>query len=94
MKIARFIFNPFSENTYILCDDEQKEAAIVDPGMESEADVTRVADFLKENGLSLKMVLLTHQHVDHVLRSLGMKPMLCGAKNSECRQECSIWLVK
>ena len=67
MKIARFIFNPFSENTYVLCDDAQKEAAIVDPGMESEADVARVADFLKENGLSLKMVLLTHQHVDHVL---------------------------
>ena len=67
MKIARFIFNLFSENTFLLWDDIKKEAAIVDPGMDCEADVAKIDNFLQENGLSLKMILLTHQHVDHVL---------------------------
>ncbi|MBE6311201.1 MAG: MBL fold metallo-hydrolase [Bacteroidales bacterium] len=67
MKIARFIFNSFSENTYVLWDEETKEAAIVDPGMACEDDVAKIDDFLSDNGLTLKKVLLTHQHLDHVL---------------------------
>ncbi len=67
MKIARMIFNLFRENTFILWDEDGKEAAIVDPGMECEEDVDKVKRFLQENDLTLKMILLTHQHVDHVL---------------------------
>lgn len=67
MKIARFTFNVFSVNTYILWDGNLQEAAIVDPGMDCEEDVAKVDDFLAGNNLSLKMILLTHQHIDHVL---------------------------
>jgi glyoxylase-like metal-dependent hydrolase (beta-lactamase superfamily II) len=37
------------------------EATVIDPGAEAE----RIADFLKETGLKLKYILLTHGHVDH-----------------------------
>lgn len=67
MKVSRFVFNLFSENTFILWDENIKEAAIVDPGMDCEEEVAKVTDFLAENNLSLKMILLTHQHIDHVL---------------------------
>lgn len=67
MKIARMVFNLFSENTYILWEEGETQAAIVDPGMGSEDEFLKVKNFLSENGLSLEMVLLTHQHVDHVL---------------------------
>ena len=32
IKIEKFIFNPFSENTYIIWDDETYEATVIDPG--------------------------------------------------------------
>lgn len=67
MKITRFIFNLFSENTYILWDEDTKEAAIVDPGMVCEEDLAKIDGFLSDNDLTLKMALLTHQHVDHIL---------------------------
>ena len=67
MKIGRMIFNLFSENTVILWDDDLKEAAVVDPGMDCEEDVRKLKIFLAEKELTLTMVLLTHQHVDHVL---------------------------
>lgn len=66
MKLSRFVFNLFSENTFILWNEEKKEAAIVDPGMEDDIDRKKVMQFIEENELTVKMVLLTHQHVDHV----------------------------
>lgn len=32
MKINKFVFNPFMENTYLLFDETSGEAAVVDPG--------------------------------------------------------------
>ena len=67
MKITKMVFNLFSENTYILWDEDKKQAAIVDPGMGGDGDFLRIRKFLEENDLTLEMVLLTHQHIDHVL---------------------------
>ena len=46
---------------YVLCDDEAKEAALIDTGYDADA----VLSLLKERGLSLKTVCLTHGHADH-----------------------------
>ncbi|MBQ3448114.1 MAG: MBL fold metallo-hydrolase [Synergistaceae bacterium] len=49
-------------NGYLFWDDETHEAFFVDPG----GNTQDVADFMAANNLTLKMILLTHGHIDHV----------------------------
>ncbi len=67
MKISKFVVNPFGENTYILWDNEKKDVAVVDPGMCTPKECDAFDNFIRDNNLNLKMVLLTHQHVDHIM---------------------------
>lgn len=46
---------------YVLCDEEAKEAVLVDTGYDADA----VLSFLKGRGLELTAVCLTHGHSDH-----------------------------
>lgn len=64
--LKSFVFNPFSQNTYILYDDQQN-AAIIDPGNFSEAETKQLTDFIQNEELTVKKILLTHAHIDHVL---------------------------
>jgi len=64
--LKSFTFNPFQENTYIIYTD-QKNAFIIDPGNSTITENSQVCDFLLENKLQLKRLLLTHAHLDHVL---------------------------
>jgi len=66
LKIKVFIFNPLMENTYLLYDEAQ-EAVIIDCGASNEEEQKQVADFIKKKELSLKRLLNTHLHFDHVL---------------------------
>lgn len=59
--MVKSIINEFAENTYIII--EKDEAVIIDPGASLEA----IKTLLEENELTLKFVLLTHGHVDHII---------------------------
>ena len=59
--MVKAIINKFAENTYIIV--EKKEAIIIDPG----ASISEIKDYLTSNELTLKYVLLTHGHVDHII---------------------------
>lgn len=61
-----FRFNPFSENTYVLFND-QKNGVIIDPGNWNEKENEILENFIKEKEISIKNILLTHAHIDHVL---------------------------
>jgi glyoxylase-like metal-dependent hydrolase (beta-lactamase superfamily II) len=65
MRIKKFTFNPFEENTYVLY-DETKECVIIDPGMYTDADRNVFDTFITENEMNPVMLLNTHCHVDHV----------------------------
>ena len=65
MKIKRFEVGPFAENTYLLTDGE--EALVVDPGFSGDREFKTFRSELANSGCSLKAVLLTHAHIDHVL---------------------------
>lgn len=65
LEIKRFEFNPFGENTYIIWDSDTLEAAIIDPGMSSDAEDMVVDNFIAGKQLKLKATLLTHIHIDH-----------------------------
>jgi len=47
--------------SYVIADEDSREAAVVDPGFNSEA----IIRFLKDNGLTAKYVINTHHHGDH-----------------------------
>jgi hydroxyacylglutathione hydrolase len=66
MRIARFTFNPFSENTYLLY-DESMECVIIDPGMTDEDEDSILFGFIRDEKLRPVKVLNTHCHIDHIL---------------------------
>ena len=49
-------------NSYIICDEETKEAMVIDPGGEPEK-IAEVLDILEAN---LKYIFITHCHADHI----------------------------
>jgi len=64
MEIDVFELPPVATNAYLLSDPERGEAVLIDaPYGAWEA----VEPILKERGLTLKSVLLTHAHFDHIL---------------------------
>lgn len=66
LHIHIFRFNPFSENTYVLFND-QKNGVIIDPGNWNEKENEILENFIEEKEISIKNILLTHAHIDHVL---------------------------
>lgn len=56
------VVGPYQENTYIIGSDETQEAAIIDAGAEWQAIMNAVED----SGLTVKYLLTTHGHEDHI----------------------------
>ena len=67
VNVNQFTFNPFSENTFILWDDETNETAVIDPGMSTTDEQNTLADFLASSKLKVKFLINTHCHIDHIL---------------------------
>lgn len=66
MEIKSFEFNPFGERTYIIFDEESREAAVIDPGMMSQRECDDFDSYVQANNLRVKYLINTHIHVDHV----------------------------
>lgn len=66
LKVQKFIFNDFEQNTYLLYDEVSKEAIIVDPGNSNDQENDELERFIKENNLRLTKILNTHGHIDHI----------------------------
>jgi len=64
MIIKTFTFNPFQTNCYI-CHDGS-EAVIVDPSCYETWEIEQVLAYVAENDLTIRHLLLTHGHVDHI----------------------------
>lgn len=63
MKIEKF-FNPICEENMYIAINSNDECYIIDPG---DIYMTKVIDYIKDNNLILKAILLTHGHFDHIL---------------------------
>ena len=72
LKLESLVFNPFSENTYIIY-DETKECVIVDPGCANSAEENRLFGFIDSHQLKPLMIINTHGHVDHVVGNNAVK---------------------
>jgi glyoxylase-like metal-dependent hydrolase (beta-lactamase superfamily II) len=77
--IKSFEFNHFSVNTYLL-HDETGEAVLIDCGCFRKAEELELSKYITENKLTLKYLLCTHLHLDHVFgngfinKVYGLKP--------------------
>jgi glyoxylase-like metal-dependent hydrolase (beta-lactamase superfamily II) len=65
ISVHYFAFGPFQENTYILW-DETKECIVLDPGNSNASENKKLTDFITQNNLTLKRLILTHAHLDHI----------------------------
>ncbi|MDR3141055.1 MAG: MBL fold metallo-hydrolase [Tannerellaceae bacterium] len=77
--VKSFEFNYFSVNTYVL-HDETGEAVLIDCGCFREEEERGLNNYIIANKLTLKHLLCTHLHLDHVFgnefanRAYGLKP--------------------
>jgi glyoxylase-like metal-dependent hydrolase (beta-lactamase superfamily II) len=77
--VKKFVFNFFGENTYLLY-DETKEAILIDCGCITPGEEDTLSDCIRGNSLTLKRLLSTHYHFDHVIgnsyifRRYGIRP--------------------
>lgn len=66
LQLAKFTFNDFYENTYVLY-DESRECVIIDPGCNTTEERRRLKEFIDHKHLKPVALLNTHCHIDHVL---------------------------
>ena len=52
---------PFQQNCSLVFDQDTMAGAIVDPG----GDVAKIVEAIKQSGVSIEKILLTHGHIDH-----------------------------
>jgi len=62
MIIKTYIEQPIENNNYLIIDEVSKEAALIDCSAIDDA----IELELKKNGATLKYILLTHGHFDHI----------------------------
>jgi hydroxyacylglutathione hydrolase len=72
IQVKSFVFNPFSENTYVL-HDETGEALIIDPGCYDKAECKQLYDYIETHSLTPVRIINTHAHIDHVLGVAAVK---------------------
>ena len=61
MKVTIIPVTPFQQNCSLLVCEQTRQAAVVDPG----GDLELILDAVKEQGVVLEKILLTHGHIDH-----------------------------
>lgn len=72
MILKQYIAGPIDANNYLVADEISKEAVLID----CSEHVQKILDDVKELGLKVKYILLTHGHFDHVMGVNSMKKEL------------------
>lgn len=89
MKATALEFSPFGVNTYILWNAAGGDAIVVDPGMMSQRECKKMKYTLEKNELTVRHILQTHCHVDHISGSSWLSK-LTGAPVAAHRLEKEI----
>ena len=85
MKIEKYVVGMIGTNCYLVINEETKDTVMVDPG----AYPAKVKNAVKEQGLKLKAVLLTHAHFDHIMGLNSLKKTL-NAPAVICKDDLAI----
>jgi hydroxyacylglutathione hydrolase len=62
---------PLQCNCSILGDEDSREAIVVDPG----DDIPRILALLAKHNLTVKQILITHAHIDHIAGAHRLKQL-------------------
>ena len=62
MIVKKLVVGPIASNCYIVGSEATREGMIIDPG----ADAEEILENVRKLGLKIKIIVLTHQHLDHV----------------------------
>lgn len=76
MIIKKLPLGPIEANTYILFDENSKEAIII----EASGNAKKIKEELDNLGANLKYILLTHGHFDHVFALNELKELCPNVK--------------
>lgn len=63
--IKVFAFNHYEVNCSVIYDNT-KECVLIDVCCQTEDEKQQLANFIKENNLIVKHLLITHAHIDHI----------------------------
>ncbi len=66
MHVEIFPVGMLSTNCYIANCTETKEAIIIDPGLDFEAEAQPIFNYIEKEKLKIKFIINTHGHSDHV----------------------------
>lgn len=72
LQVNSFVFNPFSENTFVVY-DETRQCVIIDPGCYTPSEVDELLGFIDLHQLEPVRVVNTHGHIDHIMGNEAMK---------------------
>jgi len=65
------IVGPLQCNCSILGDEVSREAIVVDPG----DDISRIVSTLEQHRLTVKQIIVTHAHIDHIAGAQRLKKL-------------------
>lgn len=65
---------PFQQNCALIWDEDSKAGVVIDPG----GDVPRILEAVRELGLTVERILLTHGHIDHAGGAAELRDALPG----------------
>ncbi len=74
LKAAIVPVTPFQQNCTLLWDEASKQGTVVDPG----GDLDRIEAGIKQTGMTVEKILLTHGHIDHAAGAAELKERLGG----------------
>ncbi len=61
LKVLLIPVTPFQQNCSLVFNEDTQTGAVVDPG----GDVALILDAIKQSGVKVEKILLTHGHIDH-----------------------------
>ncbi len=81
LTIKTFTVNPLGENCHVVSSDNL-EAAIIDCGAKEKSEFRKISEYIENQNLQVKYLLLTHGHFDHIFglhfasEAYGLLPMM------------------
>ena len=76
MQVYNIPCGAIGTNTYIVYDEDTKKGFLIDPGAYSGG----ISEKIRELGIDIQYILLTHGHADHIMGIQGFREDFPGLK--------------